>query len=84
VSVSLQANAGIAISSDINGVVKTWDISTGLCKATFQTPAARSVYSHGGDARLIDGKLIYVWYEDVKIYISGTPGQENCSKQYIQ
>ena len=34
-SVSLQAGAGIAISSDADGVVKTWDISTGLCKATF-------------------------------------------------
>ena len=34
-SVSLQARAGIAISSDKDGVVKSWDISTGHCKTSF-------------------------------------------------
>ena len=58
-SITLQAKDGVAISSDSEGVVKTWDISTGLCKATFQTPAK----DHDlGDARLIDNQLIFVWY----------------------
>jgi len=65
-SVSLQANAGIAISCDKEGIVKTWDISTGLCKASFQTPADR--YSCR-DIQLIDGRLITVWYSNDKIHI---------------
>jgi len=65
-SVSLQARAGIAISSDAEGMVKTWDISTGLCKASFQTPADR--YSRR-DVQLIDGRLITVWYSNDKIHI---------------
>ena len=68
-SVSLQARAGTAISSDGEGVVKTWDISTGLCKASFQTPARGSFWR---DARLIDDGLIVVWYEDGQVYIWGT------------
>ena len=65
-SVSLQARDGIAISSDTEGVVKTWDISTGLCKASFQTPAE---YYPWRDTCLIDGRLIIVWYEDGEIHI---------------
>jgi len=65
-SVSLQARAGIAISSDTMGVVKTWDISTGLCKASFQTPAKGYCER---DVQLIDGRLIIVWYQNDKIHI---------------
>jgi len=65
--VSLQAKAGIAISCDDYGVVKTWDLSTGHCKATFQIPAAKDI--DYGDAKLIDGRLIFAWYEDIKIHI---------------
>jgi WD40 repeat protein len=57
-SISLHANEGIAISGDSLGVVRTWDISTGLCKASFHTPAHRFDW---GDAQLIDGKLIFCW-----------------------
>jgi len=74
-SVSLQAKAGIAISSDMDGVVKTWDISTGLCKAFFQIPAPGDKYLGWGDAKVIDGRLISVWYEgyeDGKIHIWDT------------
>ena len=71
-SVSLQARAGIAVSSDENGVVKTWDISTGLCKASFQTPGTREF----SDAKLIDGRLVFVWYEDDKIHIWDTGKEE--------
>jgi WD40 repeat protein len=59
-SISLQVEDGIAISSDLNGVVKVWDISTGLCKACFQTPAKGS---HSGEARMIDGRLVFVWVD---------------------
>ena len=34
-SITLQVQDGIAISSDSDGVVKTWDISTSLCRASF-------------------------------------------------
>ena len=57
-SVSLQVKDGIAISSDSSGVVKTWDILTGLCKGSFQTPAQHYGYS---DAHLIKGSLIFIW-----------------------
>ena len=38
-SITLQADDGVAISSDSAGVVKAWDILTGHCKVSFQTPA---------------------------------------------
>ena len=65
-SITLQAKDGVAITSDSDGVVKTWDISTGLCKASFQTPARGS---NKRDAQLINGKLIFVWHADWKINI---------------
>ena len=71
-SVSLQAKDGIAISSDSDGVVKTWDISTGICKASFQTPASRWFLK---DAQLIDGRVIFVWY-DSQIHIWDTEKDE--------
>jgi WD40 repeat protein len=57
--VSLQAENKIVISSDSDGVVKIWDISTGLCKASFQTPAN----GHCKDAQMIDGRLSVVWLD---------------------
>ena len=68
-SVGLQAGTGIAISSDEVGVVKTWDISTGLCKASFQTPAGDSLWR---DARLIDGRLIVALCAENQLYIQDT------------
>ena len=67
-SVSLQARDGIAISSDSDGVVKIWDILTGICKASFQTPAESDKWTTR-DARLIDNRLIFVWFKDDKIHI---------------
>jgi len=68
-SVSLQAGAGIAISSDESGVVKTWDLSTGLCKEYIHTPA----YAHSWrDAQLIDGRIIVAWYDHGRIHIWDT------------
>ena len=67
-SISLQVTNGIAISSDDAGVVKTWDISTGLCEASFQTPAVGYYY---GDTWLIEDRLIFAWlkHEDGKIHV---------------
>jgi len=65
-SVSLQARAEVAISCDNEGVVKIWDISTGLYKESFQTPAKDCSWR---DVQLIDGKLIMVWEKNKKIYI---------------
>jgi WD40 repeat protein len=58
-SVTLQSKEGIAITSDSGGVIKTWDISTGICKTSFQSPAQGS---SKWDAQLINGRLIFVWY----------------------
>ena len=57
-SITLQTEDGIAISSDSDGVVKTWDILTGLCKASFHTPVDTNSWR---DVCLIDGKLTAVW-----------------------
>ena len=56
--VSLQAKDGIAFSGDSNGLVNIWDLSTGLCKTFFQTPARGNFK---GDAQLIDGQLVFIW-----------------------
>ena len=66
-SISLQANDGIAISSDSNGVVRMWDILTGLCKESLLTQAKGSSWR---DARLTDGSSLFVWLSaDRKIRI---------------
>ena len=65
-SISLQANNGIVVSSDGAGVVRIWDISTGLCKAAFHIPAKR--YSKR-DVQFIGGKLVLVWFNDDKIHV---------------
>jgi WD40 repeat protein len=60
-SVSLQAESGIVISSDLNGMVKIWDISTGLCRESFKTQAEGRFWR---DAQIIDGRLVVVWFKD--------------------
>ena len=58
--VSLQVEYGIAISCDLAGIVKTWNIITGLCEETFETPAA------GTGSRavlLVDDRLMVSWYK---------------------
>jgi len=72
-SVSLQARNGIVISSDSDGVVKTWDILTGHCKSSFQTPAKGKTHR---DAQLIEGRLIFVWHAKEKIHIWDTEKNE--------
>jgi len=68
-SITLQTRDSIAISSHSDGVVRIWDILTGLCKASFQTP---SKDSHQVDTQLTDGRLISVWYRDEKLCIWDT------------
>ena len=68
-SVSLQARDGVAVSSDSDGLVKTWDIMTGLCTASFQTPAKGRTWR---GAQLIEGRLILVWHKGGKTQIWDT------------
>jgi len=68
-SINLQAQGGIAISTDSTGVVKTWDILTGFCRESFQTPASGETWR---DAQLVDGRLVVVWHKDKKIHIWDT------------
>ena len=65
-SITVQTEDGIALSSDSDGVVRTWDISTGLCKTSFQLPAKNPEYS---DVRLIKNQLFFIWYLDRKIQV---------------
>ena len=65
-SVSLQVRDGVAISNDEAGVVKTWNILTGLCKASFQTPVRGRPW---WDVQLIEIRLICVWHEGQNICI---------------
>ena len=64
-SITLQAEDGIVITSDSDGMVKTWDILTGTNKATSHTPAKHYMR----DVRLIDGRLTLVYHADKKIYV---------------
>ena len=64
-STSLQVKDGIAVTSNDAGEVKTWDLTTGLCKASFQTPAKGRTWR---DTQLIEGRLVLVWWEDKKIH----------------
>jgi WD40 repeat protein len=64
-SVNLQAENGIAISSGGDGIVRVWDISTGLHKV-FQTPVTDAYL---GSAQMIDGRLIFVWVGDGNLNI---------------
>ena len=67
ISVSLQTKDGVAISCDSHGVVKTWDILTGLCKASFQTLANYGYVQ--GDVQLIESRLVIVWRNNQNICI---------------
>jgi len=60
-AVSLQAKDGLAFSVDSAGVVRTWDILTGLCKESFEIQAKNL---NMGDIQLIDGRLIIVGHKE--------------------
>jgi len=65
-SVTLHTKGGIAISSDSDGVVRTWDISTGVCNASFQSLAEGP---EQGDVKLINRRLIFVSCVNNEIHI---------------
>jgi len=65
-SITLQAKDGIVISSDSDGMVRTWDILTGVCKTFFQTPV-KDFYKR--DVQLINGQLILTWNTDEGVNI---------------
>ena len=65
-AVSLQTNDSIALSSDSAGVVRSWDILTGLCRESFHTPAKDLGL---GDMQLKDGRLVLVWIHQRQIHI---------------
>ena len=58
-AVSLQAKDGLAFSIDSDGLVKIWDIFTGLCKGSVVTPAKDIDY---GDMQVISGRLVVSWH----------------------
>ena len=60
-SITIQAKNNISITSDSKGVVKIWDILTGVCKASFQTPAEGA---DKRDVQMINGRLVLAWHTD--------------------
>jgi WD40 repeat protein len=70
-SLTLQAEDGIVITSDSDGIVSTWDVSTGFHKASFQTPVKQSKR----DVRLINKRLILVYHTDSKICVWDVGGE---------
>jgi WD40 repeat protein len=62
----LLAKDNITITSDLDGMVKIWDISTGHCKESFQTHAKGSYH---GDIQLIHDSLIFAWNTEDQIII---------------
>ena len=72
-SISLRARVGVAISSNTDGEVKTWDIPTSDCRAPSQ---ALVKYHSNGDTKLVNNKLIFVWYMDEEISIWDTGKEE--------
>lgn len=64
VSITLQGKDGVVISGDMNGMVRVWDIITGLCKISLQTP----VRDHK-DVKFVNNRLILVWQVGEELYI---------------
>ena len=64
-AVTIQANDSIAITCDSDGMVKLWELSTGLCKTSIQTPAK---HFHKGDLQLNNGRLLFVWEADEGVH----------------
>jgi len=65
-SITLQTKYNATITTDLDGVVRIWDTTTGLCWVSFQTLATAS---NRRDAQLINGRLIFVWHADRKIHV---------------
>jgi len=72
-SVSLSVRDGVVISSNYEGVVKTWDILNGFYKVSIQTPASHRTWS---DIQLIESRLIVAWWDFEEIRIWDAERQE--------
>ena len=64
--ITLQANDGIATTSHSGGMVRTWELSNGLCKTSLQTQAKNF---NVRDSRLFDGRLISAWSRDYDLHV---------------
>ena len=73
-AISLQAKDNVAILVDKAGLVRTWDLSTGLCKASFSTPA---ISFHGMDVQLIGDRVTLVWHAIKQIHVWDTKGKKH-------
>ena len=67
-AVKLQTIDGIAISIDSDRVVKTWDIVTGFCKASFHFPATVQHFVVC-DMQLVDGRFVVVGHQATGMFI---------------
>ena len=65
-SITLQTKDNIFITSDSDGVVRTYGIFTRLCEASFQTPAKG--YDKR-DIQLVNSQLVLAWHTGGKIKI---------------
>ena len=65
-SITLQAKDSVYITSDSDGVVRTHDIFTGVCKASFQTPAKGD---NKRDVQLSNGRLVLAWHTDREVKV---------------
>jgi WD40 repeat protein len=74
-SVTLQGTEGIVITSHSDGIVRIWDILTGHCNRSLQTPLQDDHYHR--DAQVIDGRLIIVWCKEGKEGKEWEEGQIN-------
>ena len=64
-STTLHSKEAIAITCDQHGVIKAWDIPTGICR-TYQTPAKDYKKL---DIHLVNGRLMFIWYRDNRIHV---------------
>ena len=65
--IALQAKDGMIITSEMEAL-KVWDTSTNLCKTSFQIPPREVSYAPSPEhAQMINGRLIFTWYEDKTI-----------------
>ena len=71
--ITLQPKEGVAITSDSDGVVKGWDLSTGVCKTSSQTPAGGY---HKRDTQMVNDQVVIVWCADKKIHVWDTENGE--------
>ena len=70
---TLHAADGMMITGNEDGVVKTWDILTGHCTGSFQTP----LHGFGAtDVCLVNYRLILAWHDGKKLCIWDVEKQE--------